>query len=95
MPFGSHISAIKAFGPKLTSCKLGHKGSFETYCTCLDTEDMQILLLDLERSWGKPESPRSPAHCFAESQLSKGPVCLCETCLRLRETNLRTFNLQT
>ena len=29
LSLGSHISAIKAFGPKLTSCKRGHRESFE------------------------------------------------------------------
>ena len=28
---GFEISAIKAFGPKLTSCKRGHGGSFGRY----------------------------------------------------------------
>ena len=59
----------KTFGPELTSCKLGRRGS------CFDTEDVQILLLDLERSWGKPVSPHWPAHSFAESQWYKG-ICL-------------------
>ena len=81
------------FGPKLTSCKLGHKGSFES--RCLDTEDIQILLLDLERnSCGKPGSPRSPAHCFAEGQLFRGFVCLCEPRLRQREINGRTSSFR-
>ena len=34
----------------------------------------------------KPGPPRSPAHCFAENQLSRGFVCLCENLLRQRET---------
>ena len=90
---GSQISPIKAFGPKLTSCKRGHRGSLERYD--IAHACIQILRLDLERnSWGKPVSPRSPAHCFAESQLSRGFVCFCESRLRQRETNLRTFNLQ-
>ena len=94
---GSQISAIKAkaFGPKLTSCKWGPNGSFKTYCTCLDSEDIQILRLDLERiSCGKPGSPRSPAHCIVESQSSRGFVGLCEPRLRQGEMNLRTFNPQ-
>ena len=90
---GSQISAIKAFGDKLTSCKRGHRGSFDRYD--IAHACIQILGLDLERNcWGKPVSPRSPAHCFAESQLSRGFVCFCEPRLRQRETNLRTFNLQ-
>ena len=90
---GSHISAIKAFGPKLTSCKRGHRGSLERYD--IAHACIQILRLDLERnSCGKPGSPRSPAHCLAESQFCRGFVGLCEPGLRQRKTNLRTFNPQ-
>ena len=44
----SHISAIKAFGPKLTSCKRGHRGSFESF----ERSDIAHACIQLLRSQG-------------------------------------------